>query len=867
MSDIYKIQLNEQPSMYDIQDTLAREQITDLKKNVEDYEYEGIRKGKQRQVGKACLWYHNLYEFGSNDDEAAAVIAQNDLVVAGGSLWSMNPISDADRDRQTKIIEKARALNPNLKIFFYITIASWRKDGDWTHILGKGGVYDEEEASKHPGAVRIHTKWEMFQMLEYAAHAGGTKTGEKEFIETYKWTDDDGIEHTEDKYIDLYQGGVKMDGCFYDDAGMENNEGRINQGFPADLRSKYIQLVDFTRSRGLCAFPNQLSSDWYDEAISTANPKGLPSAIGENDYMLLESCHSQVGFNGKPLWRHVNGTEGVWNYYQNFYPKCRAKVVVNDYLYGTGGNEGISTEEKQQLATYLLCDSLCCGAHYIDMNGMKVYEYPKLFDKLLIPNDEEYNIVRKEKGHYFLYVNGHTLEVMRKDTLSQGETVSLKTLNKIYIYFDGVRIKNIFKELPEYSVTTDDRIQAVEDDILEMKTSTKGTANIYHRMMIDDWGKDFKYTNYGNDLYQTIIGKTKGIATIESQDDSTNSFRITRTSATQMDSNVYIDATNKRGHTIEYGFTANTVSSNSLLGVSMYGDNGIGWTGITTNSNKKQRSTLYGNDFNGWIGRVKIPDEDVELAKEQLQVRFCINGATGNTLDISNLYVIDVDEFDEDISKDFYTNLMPSINSVTKLGNDSFTINKVSDYSFDITYDKIDKYAQWDGIQFNFPDGTFVPGHNYEFGCETWEDNTTGTGIAFRLFIVSERWCPKTYMIDSKVFNAKRHGIQFQVPESQTKTSGSITFRNVNSKGSMSASNPQKVTIRNLYLYDLDEQGIVFRGQDPSNSYLQICRVTEEKLAQDTKLIGNALYITNSGNMFITDFNGNRIDIVNNSQK
>ena len=177
-------------------------------------------------------------------------------------------------------------------------------------------------------------------MLEYATHAGGTPSGERQFIESYTWQDDNGVSHTEEKYIDLYTGGMAFDGCFYDDAGMESDEGRINQGFPAALREKYIQLVNFTHERGLAAFPNQLSEDWYSDQVSNANPKGLPSSIDNRDYMLLESCHSQVGFQGKPLWRHVNGTESVWNYYQNWYSKVGAKVVVNDYLYGTDGGTG-----------------------------------------------------------------------------------------------------------------------------------------------------------------------------------------------------------------------------------------------------------------------------------------------------------------------------------------------------------------------------------------------------------------------------------------------------------------------------------------------------------------------------------------------
>ena len=74
------------------------------------------RKGKRRQLGKACLWYHNFYDYGQNDDEAAAVIAQNEIVVAGGTLYA-GSFTEEDKKRQLGIIAKARALNPDLKIF------------------------------------------------------------------------------------------------------------------------------------------------------------------------------------------------------------------------------------------------------------------------------------------------------------------------------------------------------------------------------------------------------------------------------------------------------------------------------------------------------------------------------------------------------------------------------------------------------------------------------------------------------------------------------------------------------------------------------------------------------------------------------
>ena len=87
------------------------------------------RKGKQRQVGKSCLWYHTLDDYGNTDDEAAATLASNDVVVAGGALYGGN-YTEETANRQIAIIKKAKKLNPNFKIFFYITIASWKNDGE-----------------------------------------------------------------------------------------------------------------------------------------------------------------------------------------------------------------------------------------------------------------------------------------------------------------------------------------------------------------------------------------------------------------------------------------------------------------------------------------------------------------------------------------------------------------------------------------------------------------------------------------------------------------------------------------------------------------------------------------------------------------
>lgn len=826
---------------------------------------ETTRSEKRRQVGKAALHYYDFYSWGNDDEEAASVLAQYEIVVAGGALYS-NVASESDKTRQIKIIKKAKKLNPQLKIFFYISIASWRNDGGWSHILGKGGYWDAEEAAKHPNAVRIHTKWELFQMLEYAAHIGGTKNGKKQYIEKYTWTDNSGVQHSEDKYIDLYTGGIAFDGCFYDDAGMESDEGRINQGFPSALREKYVQLVNFTHDKGLSAFPNQLSEDWYSDQVSSVNPGGLPSSIDSRDYMLLESCHSQVGFEGRPLWRHVNGTEGVWNYYQNWYSKVGAKVVVNDYLYGTGGGSPLSTEEFFELATYLLCDSLCCGADYIDLNGLLTWDYPNIFEKLLIPKDEKYNVTRVAKGHYILHANGHTLEVLRGDNLDQGETVSIKTLNKIYIYFDNIRIKNAFGGLPEYSNEANSRLDVLEKDVKKIQTSYKSTANIYHRMMIDDWGKELVFTNFVSTTnFIKNLEKTakKGIATVDIVDYESNRIRLTRLNDTQINEYVEIDVTEKKGHTFEIGFQVKEVTDTYIWGFDAGKPAQIGWSWMSTTLNVVQYSSYYGENFYGFIKKIVIPEDTDE---ETWKIRICYNGSAGQSFDLTNFYIIDLDEFGEDVTKEWYTNIIPSVKAAQNNNGLEicYTLDVLDNYSFDITWNRPEKFANWSGLMWQISEGTFKAGHTYEIGCETYEDNTGGTGIAFRMYLpgLGEQWWPKTSKIKSSIYNDTRYGMLFTLPESITTSGCNITFTNTSSNYKNSDGNYYKSSIRGLYIYDIDEENIVLRGTDPSNSYLRICRVTDEKLKKDKKLVGNALYITDSGKMFITDFNGNRTDIV-----
>lgn len=223
-----------------------------------------------------------------------------------------------------------------------------------------------------------------------------------------------------------------------------------------------------------------------------------------------------------------------------------------------------------------------------------------------------------------------------------------------------------------------------------------------------------------------------------------------------------------------------------------------------------------------------------------------------------------MDEYGEDITKDWYTNLIPKLDAATNNNNLKicYTVNKIDDYSFDIIWDKPNDFANWSGLCWTFPNGTFKAGHTYELGFDTYENNSGNANVAFRIYFPEgNKWIPKTYKIKSSIYGDDRPGLTFTVPESATETDGYINLTNTSDGCQTSTGEYYKTSIRGMYLYDVNEENIVIRGEEPSNSFLQICRVTEEKLAKDKKLIGNALYITDSGTMMMTDFNGAKVDI------
>lgn len=193
--------------------------------------------------------------------------------------------------------------------------------------------------------------------------------------------------------------------------------------------------------------------------------------------------------------------------------------------------------------------------------------------------------------------------------------------------------------------------------------------------------------------------------------------------------------------------------------------------------------------------------------------------------------------------------------STDELGDDFKSYD--TEGGFDITYNDEKNFTTWAGLRWDLPSGTFKPGHTYEIGVEKYEDNSGDTNIAFRIYACeSQYWFPKNNKITSVIYGDSRIGRIVTVPETATATTAFITFCNINSSCKNSNGDYLTSSVRGFYIYDVNEEDIIIRGEEPSNSYLQFCRVTEKKLAKDKKLIGNALYVTDEGNSFVTDFYG-----------
>lgn len=825
--------------------------------------------------------------WGETLEEKARTIAKYDIHVSGGINEYTIPI-----------INRARELNPRLKICYYISVASargWFSDGWYT--FRRGGIWDEAWATeqseiKNTTMTRPSNKWEILQEIEMAHHAGGTKTGEKIFIESYTWVDESGASHNEDKYIDEWTGGLSYDGFFWDDVGFDANisdglfyesdnvtapiESIKRQGFKS-RRDKYLVINQFARDRGMFVIPNSIDkNDLFDSAVSDANPDGLGPSLTENDFVFVESCLTMVGDANSVIWR--NEIQRVTNYLQNWYGTVGAKVICEDYMYS-----GMDATTRDHLLTYMLATYAAVGVHYFALTDIDVTNptnnifVPEIF-QLPVPYDtadRNAHLTIPSSGVYKYSLASKTVSVTRNSDLTSGTVDDFAIVNGTKILVNGNRVLNAMIDSAEMHAELDEKITDLTEYVETSISDTKRSASVYNRLMIDDWSvQKLEYTpivtdavfntwasesdtkNSGKNIETTYVTASRKLAWKKTESAATDASYQTAYMTCPVTSEHY-------GHTLEIGFKLTTQGD----GVGAWFDtfvNGNLWFEAGANP-VGGTSTLYPERGDLYVQTIKIADYG---SKDHIDFQIlCSWNSNATSATIESLYLIDIDEFEEDVTKDAYTNLLPSPSSSGGY-SDPWLIQLTETNERSFSVDMLDS-IDVDGEHKEFIEGNgpawwvdcaqkLKGGHTYEIGIEDYE--VTGGSLAFNFGVNTDvgTFCgdiPLNKKATSKVCQKTTYHKLFSIPEDAVLGSSLLTIRFFKAIGVEKAGN---FTVANWYLHDIDEENVTIRGISPSAASIMIARVTDDTFAADRSggtLLGNTLYITDTGKMYMTNVN------------
>ncbi len=790
-----------------------------------------------QSVGKNPLtkvyFNYGSYFPGSSFEESAQILAGYDLICCEGSIsgWT----DSEKRQNEMALVQEVRRRNPKVKFFRYISVKN---------------KYDATSKTRVP-----INKYDLYQQIRATLHMGGTWTTDK---------DEDGYE--------IVTGGIPYDGIFWDDFDSLSGVTELNDGDEQSWESvleKQNDVIEEARRFGLCSFGNawhviELVSGKPIDNEPYYNPKSLKSSIGENDYLMVESCefYPKEPIDGFGYWSGEDSSYKVYNYMKNYYPTQKANLVC----FSSGGYS-MTVEEKQCALTWMLMDLLVMGGRYVCFDQGLIYDMPEALKVFYYDDLSDATITRVASGHYQMRVNGHTIITKRESGLANSKATS-NSFKLAHIWIDGVEIRNLFAQAPSIALTMSEQIEEVNTRLDTLAPDIKKNVSRYQRLMIDDW-----IPSRDPSAFPNLVPSSNG---------NSNQLSITSRTGYNFDGSVQngwgsyswkIDATPYQGKTIEIGCSKFTLSNSNKQSMALIINNGVEWA---------NRQTLYPTANNeSLVGNTSGINVQYKVSENQNYLSFgfwAFGAAVGDTFSVEDFYVIDPSSVEELLSKSDYTNRSIGFDSWV----DSVSWKRPDDLTtlpYTITADvnditieyKEDGYAAYKGICVVMQTaGTLTPGSTWEIGCESFISNA-GDNIRVRAYVYAlAGWSP--YIIPSKVDQSALHDVKcphvtVTVPETAKDAKGcyieilnlSATPYNTLSDGTKEA---QKAVIKGFYMCDVNEENVIIRGLTPANTWLQICRVKDSVLATDTKLISNALYITDSGKMFITDFSGNKIDIM-----
>lgn len=652
------------------------------------------------------------------------------------------------------------------------------------------------------------------------------------------------------------EGGIAFDGIFFDQFDDLTNCGDGKEYLDSIHRQN--DLIDYSHELGFFVIGNAWDFlSHVSGATNSWNTLGIASTMGEKDYWLIESCtfwpdddSSSASYN-KGKWGSVSSANKLRDYYVNIYGKtCSANAI--DF---SSSGSAMTAEDQRYQMTWLLFSTLARGGRALcfDRGPLIGEDTNALMAPYYYGDHSEVSYSYKMSGTTAIWtmeVNNHIIQCMREATV--GGVANKKSFDGTHIFVDGVEIKNTFASPSMIEYSLQERFDGVDERLDNYDPTVKTNATAYLRMAIDDWRPTRELSQFENHLVNMVRVTVNGV--LEEARDGTNIDGSLSDWTSWGNLNYQIDVTKKlEGKTLEFG-CENFTSQNPNLRLVITDGSSTAEIRLTT-----QNGSNVSNQ-SGFCVPFTVADGAANIT---IKVQ-CFGGSSGTGIkwSVTNLYLCDPTSVPELEGKDWYSNLTsvsPTETNGVSYDKTKYTYTRRLDDSGHVVFDLTATLTTSHGAlrtDHTVDEVMQLRGHRLEAGCVSFSCEV-GNPANVR-YLLGANWQATGFkydtLADSEVFGDKRPCVQYTVPEDATKLASGLQLGNIGSSG--------LVTITGLYLYDLDEDNILIRGKNFPTSWLQICRVTDEKLALDRRLVPNALYITDSGKMFITDFNRNRIDLI-----
>jgi|GEM_PF-5492832 len=720
-----------------------------------------------------------------------------------------------------EIIRRAKRLNPALRVYSYITASSSHNgytlnaDGSWTG-----------SPAQQAGVARLYSRHELIQYFRDLKHVGGVRTNELD-AEGYQ----------------IMTGGFSFDGVFLDEFGADvSTDAKHYQGgqtgggwrwnTPAD---KWNDIVNEAHRAGISTVNNA----WESEQMLREC-----TALTREDCVLVETCEfagdENVAGDSEVNWATYASAQRIYDYVKSeAYGTRGARVVSYNTL-----NRAFPAALAERAFTWAVFDTLAMGGHYVYVSHTESLDLPEAAALFRVADSSELTITRVDKGWFRLEANGHVLETIRKNADVYGP-VTEENMALATVRIDGKPFWNACTTAPTLEYGMASRLDAAEARVDALSENRKTNAPSYVRLQIDDWQAAISPASYTN-LFPTTFNTASGLSVATDAQNGLTDAVLSVENAWGWCRQAYTAEllTPFLGKTLELGWTSLPAFSDSLQFFVALDDERVQLRPSTSGSSR------CGNTA-GSCYVFSVPERTASL-----EIGWQAYGAaTGASLSMTGLYLADTAEIDEAAAKTWYTNIMPT-SGYTASACGEVTITPGTNALGRRVYEMSNTgMGDWGVFRADISGSAVEPylGHTLELGCSAYEivdANGSPYGGTNLKLILGADWSSGNALYPG----AGAQCIRYTVPADATQFS----------VGWQGSGNIDGLIFRvyGLYLNDLDEEGVQIRGQDAANAWLRVCRVTEAALAADQQLLGNALYITDTGGLFVTDYSGSRTDIV-----